>query len=934
MNKVEYIGEHLWLGSLGHFLILLGFVSAIFCAYAYFQSVRQKDESWKALARKAFIVHGASYLIVIGILFYAMINEMYEYIYVYRTVTDGQELKFLLAAFWEDQEGSFMLWMFWHIVLGAVLLFRKDQWEAHVICVLALIQAFISSMLLGIYVPFVESDIKIGSNPFSLIRDIFEGPIFANADYLSLVKGTGLNPLLQNYWMTIHPPVLFLGFASLSIPFCYAIAGLTSKNHKEIIQPILKWSLFASFIYGLGILMGGAWAYEALTFGGYWAWDPVENTSLVPWLILVAGVHTNLIAKNTGHAFRSTYIYYMLAFLMVLYSTFLTRSGVLGDTSVHAFTTMGLESQLILFISFFIILGIGSFIYGRKSIPSIEKEESIQSREFWMFIGALVLSFSGLLMTVSTSLPVFNKIMELFDPNYIGKVIADQMAHHNRFQIWIGIFIGLLGGVSILLRYKAFNWGEYRMRFIKDISLSLGLTTVISFLLSLSISINHWSQYLFLFAGVFVVSSNGIYLSRFVKSNLKQAGAVLSHFGFGMLLLGIMFSGLNKQNVSSNPFVQADFVDDESVNRAVVLIKGEPFFTKNYWLNYVGDTLIGNLRNYEINFKKVNEKNEILDEFTTYPSALYSSDFTKIEALNPGNERKLVYDVFTAAAPPQHMQDIEIAKSVEDSLNYLVYTTTEGEEFEADNYIIKVGEFVLNKEFSDSDHSSNSDYDLSFSLPMTIKSKSTDKEYQVNPGLGVKESLIFQFPEVIDELGIKIKIPESEFSKIFEEDAGLSYEEFTLKEGEETNVEGIKIKLNGFNRQPQSLGYVPQEGDIALGGLLSLKVGDGKDLNAEPIFILRGNQQLSVKAYLPNEGIHIRFTKINPVNEEMSFHLARENRDFPGVQFMIAEDVPRSDILIVESNIFPGINLVWGGCLCMLFGLLLSYYVKRSAEES
>jgi cytochrome c-type biogenesis protein CcmF len=346
-------------------------------------------------------------------------------------------------------------------------------------------------------------------------------------------------------------------------------------------------------------------------------------------------------------------------------------------------------------------------------------------------------------------------------------------------------------------------------------------------------------------------------------------------------------------------------------------------------VNYIGDSLIGNIRNYEINFKKVNKENQLLDEFTTYPSALYSKDFTKIEALNPGNERKLSYDVFTAAAPPQHMQDIEIAKAVEDSLKYLVYTGSEGEQFEADDYSIKLSKVSFKKEFKGSDHGNETKYDLSFSIPMTIVSKSTKKEYHISPGLGVKESLIFSFPEVIDELGIKIKIPESEFSKIFNEDSALNYEEFKLKEGDEIQIDGFQVKLKSFDRKPVSAGYIPEEGDIALAAVLEIRSENNEMMEAKPIFILRGNQQMSVKDYLPKQGIHLRFTKINPQNEEMSFQIAREIRDFSNLQFMIAEDVPRSDILIVESNVFPGINLVWLGCLSMLFGLLLSYFSRR-----
>ncbi|WP_195173748.1 cytochrome c biogenesis protein CcsA, partial [Mycobacteroides abscessus] len=122
----------------------------------------------------------------------------------------------------------------------------------------------------------------------------------------------------------------------------FAVAGLWTKRFAEWTKPALSWSLFAAGILGLGIMMGAAWAYESLNFGGYWAWDPVENASLVPWMILVAGIHTLLIFRHTGNALRTTYLFFILSFVFVLYSTYLTRSGDLQDTSVHAFTGEGI----------------------------------------------------------------------------------------------------------------------------------------------------------------------------------------------------------------------------------------------------------------------------------------------------------------------------------------------------------------------------------------------------------------------------------------------------------------------------------------------------------------------------------------------------------------------------------------------------------------
>src|SRR5690606_14018216 len=204
---------------------------------------------------------------------------------------------FLLSTFWNGQEGSFLLWMFWHAVLGIVLIHTNRFWEAPVMTVFSTVQAFLASMILGVVLPVINY--KIGSSPFILLRDSLpDAPVFqVNPEFVP-EEGRGLNPLLQNYWMVIHPPMLFLGFAATLIPFSFCIAGLWLKKYREWVRPAIPWSLFAGATLGLGILMGGYWAYETLNFGGYWNWDPVENAFYLPWLVLVASIHTMITYKN------------------------------------------------------------------------------------------------------------------------------------------------------------------------------------------------------------------------------------------------------------------------------------------------------------------------------------------------------------------------------------------------------------------------------------------------------------------------------------------------------------------------------------------------------------------------------------------------------------------------------------------------------------
>ena len=142
--------------------------------------------------------------------------------------------------------------------------------------------------------------------------------------------------------MVIHPQVLFIGFTSMSVPFAYAVAGMLKRDYVSWIRVSTPWTVFGAMVLGTGVVMGGFWAYETLGWGGYWGWDPVENSSLVPWLFCVASIHTMLSQRRSGSFIKTNFVLSILCFIMVLYSTFLTRSGVLGDTSVHSFVEPGM----------------------------------------------------------------------------------------------------------------------------------------------------------------------------------------------------------------------------------------------------------------------------------------------------------------------------------------------------------------------------------------------------------------------------------------------------------------------------------------------------------------------------------------------------------------------------------------------------------------
>lgn len=924
-----YDNEHLLPGQLGHFCVVLSFVAALLAGTAYFLATQRRDtaafEGWRNLGRFSFLLHGLATLGVIGTLFFILVNKYYEYQYAWANVSDDLPFEYTFSAFWKEQQGSFLLWSFWHIVLGMVLMLRAGKWEAPVLAVVALAEVFISSMILGLYF----GDFRLGAGPFDLLRQTMDAPIFSQQDYLTQIKGNGLNPLLQNYWMTIHPPTLFLGFASTIVPFGYAIAGLWTREHKDWLKPALPWALFSGAILGLGILMGGAWAYEALSFGGYWAWDPVENTSLVPWIVLVAGIHTNLVARNTGYSIRSTYAFYLLSFILILYSTYLTRSGILGDTSAHAFTEMGLGFQLVLFIAAFSVLGAWMWFLRRKDVPDINAEESSASREFWMFIGALVLLFSAVLITGATSLPVWNKIVQAFQPDYVGAALKDPMAHHNRYQLWIAVFIGLLTGVAQWMRYGERNPEVWKKKLIRHFAIAGIAAAALTALNALWLNISAWQYYTMLFAAMFGLAANVDYLVSFIKGNLKQAGSALSHIGFGILALGILGTGLNKEWISSNSFAMEGLIEgmgDESLNKNILLLKQAPMPMKGFEATYLQDSIERQTRTFAVRFKKQDGKGGYTgEEFVLHPNVMYDRQFSKVVAANPSTKHYLTHDIFThVSSLPKAELDPEFARQQEDSLHFDPYEAVVGDTiFTKKHYLVVEG---YTKQPKHPEYKPEKG-DLAFGLKLRAYNLDDTTGYPAEPMLYLRPRKGgFTLPANVGQLQMRVRLNESSMGQWLGMEEELKYTNLQLKEGQSAEFNGYRIQLEKINRTVDHPSYAPEPGDIAVAADLKITAPDGRTGTAAPVYLIRDSRPFSLKDEAPALGLHFRFESIDPQTATMTIAVAQASGEQREIPIEIAENAPRSDYIVLEAIVFPGINLVWLGSLLMLFGLALSMW--------
>lgn len=657
---MKYIGEHLLPGQFGQFFIVLSLVSSIVACLAYWKSARteglNESAGWKKIGRIAYSLNAISVFAIFAIIYYIISNHYFEYYYAWNHSDRSLSPKFLLSSIWEGQEGSFILWAFWHGVLGFIVMATAKRWEAPVMSVLSFAQFALSTMVIGLYI----FGIKIGSNPFLLLREtdlitasstpfLFEASGNLRADYLRFIyegDGAGLNQLLQNYWMVIHPPVLFLGFAATIIPFAYAIGGLITKDYTGWLKQALPWSLFAGVALATGIMMGAKWAYESLSFGGYWAWDPVENASFVPWLILVAGIHTQIIFRSTGHSLRITYFFYILQFILILYSTYLTRSGDLQDTSVHAFTNLGMNWQLRIFVIIFLLPAFYLFIKNYKKIPHLQKEEETYSREFWMFIGSLVLFLSALFIILFTSLPVINKI---FGTSFT--VGSDVEFFYNRIQVFVAIVLGILTAVTQFLKYK----NTSRAYFAKKMAAPLLISIIISLMISLFGDI-HYDKYglgflaaihLALFASVFAVFGNLFYIINGLKGKLLASGASIAHIGFGLFLVGVLISSAGKEVLSHNRVNPLNFGEEnkEKGTENLTMFQGVRIDMGDYWATYVKDTSnhLGNIMYFHILMESKDGK----ESFTLYPDLIKNTKGQEGFSNNPDAKHYWNRDIFS-----------------------------------------------------------------------------------------------------------------------------------------------------------------------------------------------------------------------------------------------------------------------------------------------
>ena len=650
--NIHYIGEHLVPGMIGKTFIWISFAAAIMATVLYIMNTRRKDEPLKAIrsyARGFFILHVFSLVSVAVILYYLIFSHYFEYAYIWQYSSSLLPVKYIISCFWAGPEGSFLVWAVFQALIGLVLIFISRDWEDHVLSVVSLSQVFVTSMMMGVH--FLS--FKIGGSPFMLLRDTYsniQDSIFLHPDYLSMVKdGNGLNPLLENIWMTIHPPILFLGYALALVPFSYAISGLMRKEYTSWIKTALPWTLLSLTFLGAGILLGGAWAYVSLTFGGFWSWDPVENSSLVPWMTLVAGLHFLLVARKQRYALLAAFTFITLSYVLVLYASFLTRSGVLADSSAHSFTDNGMTAQLLVFLLVFLVLAIVFITIHAKNF-SEKKNEILLSREFWIFLGAIIIILAAFQIIFTTSLPVLNSI---FKTNIAPP--ADRVGFYNRWQT---PYVLLIAGFIAFTQFLHYNFNSGRV-FLKKMAVPFVLCIVILIPFMMNGIVTRMNLVLAVFFIIFSILSS-IYNLIFQSTRPRNLAAILTHSGFLFFTLGTIMTFSNSKTISTNTS-RFDLGDMKTNTENLLLVKGDTLYMGGFYVVYNQSSKVGNTTTYAVDFLKT-IKGKYVKVFTLYPSVTRNPRMGDV--YNPDTRHFLWTDYYTYVSSAGSNPDYIVIKAI------------------------------------------------------------------------------------------------------------------------------------------------------------------------------------------------------------------------------------------------------------------------------
>ncbi|MFC2031012.1 heme lyase CcmF/NrfE family subunit [Chloroflexota bacterium] len=512
------------LSDIGFGTLLLTLAAAVWAAVAAALGGGNRRAELVTSARNALLATAVLSSVTVLTLLVLLFSRDFEVKYVYEHVSSYLQPAYVLAAFWAGLEGSQLLWLWMLAVFTGLLVLRKPTWDRelrpYAMAVLAVTQAFFALLLI------------VMTNPFELL------PVVP-------AEGVSLNPLLQNFWMVIHPPIIFAAYALWTIPAAYALSALaTGRLDATWLRGTRRWTLAAWASLGIGILVGAWWAYLELGWGGYWGWDPVENSSFIPWLVGTAFVHSAIIQQRRDMFRAWNVLLAVLTYVLTVFATFVTRSGLIQ--SVHAFAESPIGYYYLAYMLLTLSVTVGLVLARRKELQGTGELGDLLSREFIFLITNLLLLGAALAILLGTLWPTVTEAV---------RNVATSLApeNYNRIIGPLGLILVLLIGVCPLI-----DWRQTTVeRVLRGVWLQLVVGVLAAVLLILFGVREVWavisfSVVAFVATTIVLQMSQGVVArmrsagenviqatSRAVANNRRRYGGQLIHLSILLIVIGI-----------------------------------------------------------------------------------------------------------------------------------------------------------------------------------------------------------------------------------------------------------------------------------------------------------------------------------------------------------------------------------------------------------
>jgi cytochrome c-type biogenesis protein CcmF len=438
------------MANFGNFCILFALCLAIFAFIAALIGASQRMNRFIQSAERAAYAAAGCVSLAFFTLCYLLISDDFSIAHVANSSSRTLPLLYKIAAIWGGHDGSMLLWVFFTAILCALVVYQNRSRNRDMMpYVLAVLMVNLSFFLaLNLFV----------SNPFKQLMQLLpDGSVqsFLPAD------GRGLNPLLQYWAMVIHPPILYLGFIGFMVPFAFAVAALITRQRGDgWIRTTRCWTLWTWLLLGAGLLLGGKWAYVVLGWGGYWGWDPVENASLMPWLTATAFLHSIIVQERRGMFKIWNILLIMITFLLGVFGTFLTRSGIVN--SVHAFADSDIGKYFLYYMAAVFVISLVLIIDRRSDLKSDRRLDSMAGKESAFLFNNLVLVVSCFAIFWGTMFPVLSEWIR-------GVKISVGPLFFNKINVPIGLLLLLLTGIGPLFAWHKTSWDSLKKVFFRPV---------------------------------------------------------------------------------------------------------------------------------------------------------------------------------------------------------------------------------------------------------------------------------------------------------------------------------------------------------------------------------------------------------------------------------------------------------------------------------